>query len=65
MIYIGNTLAECLNIGTVAVGRAYLGDVLVFQKSQPYLRIEPEVTWIYEDLETSNEVFSNTSWNIN
>lgn len=30
----------------------------------PYLEIEPEVVWVYDGLESMNDVFSNTSWNI-
>ena len=30
-----------------------------------YLEIEPEVIWVYYDLESMNDVFSNTNWNIN
>ena len=63
----GNIAIGEIPLGGVSVGKAYLGDVLVFRKGQaaPYLYIEPEVAWIYEDLETQNDVFSNTNWNIN
>lgn len=31
----------------------------------PYLEIEPEIIWVYPDWERTNDVFSNTTWNIN
>lgn len=47
------------------VTKAYLGDVLVFQKAAaPYLEIEPELIWVYPDWDVSNNVYSNTTWNI-
>ena len=30
----------------------------------PYLEIEPTILWVYPDLERTNDVFSNTYWNI-
>lgn len=30
-----------------------------------YLEIEPELLWVYTDIETYNRVISNTSWVIN
>ena len=30
----------------------------------PYLEIEPEVLWVFQDLESMNDVYSNLSWNI-
>ena len=30
-----------------------------------YLEIEPEVLWVYSDLEQYNDVLSNTYWHIN
>lgn len=30
-----------------------------------YLEIEPELLWVYPDIETYNKVISNTSWVIN
>lgn len=31
----------------------------------PYLEIQPEILWVYSDLEQYNEVLSNTYWNVN
>lgn len=31
----------------------------------PYLEIEPEIIWVYYDLESMNDVSSNTTWHIN
>lgn len=30
-----------------------------------YLEIEPVVLWVFEDYDSYNDVYSNTSWNIN
>lgn len=30
-----------------------------------YLEIEPEIIWVYPNFESSNNVYSNTDWNIN
>ena len=64
-VKLGDIPMEDIPIGGVMVARAYLGEVLVFDKAAPYLEISPTVAWIYEDLETQNEVFSNITWNIN
>ena len=31
----------------------------------PYLEIEPEILWVYTDLEQYNDVLSNTYWRVN
>lgn len=31
---------------------------------EPYLEIRPEYIWVYPDLESFNEVFSNVTWTI-
>lgn len=31
----------------------------------PFLEIEPEAIWVYPDLESTNDVLSNTNWHIN
>lgn len=33
-------------------------------KVAPYLEIEPDILWVFPDIESVNEVFSNTSWNV-
>lgn len=29
-----------------------------------YLEIEPKVLWVYPDFESTNDVYSNTMWNV-
>ena len=31
----------------------------------PYLEISPEIVWVYDNVEAYNDVFSNTTWNVN
>lgn len=66
-VKLGNIPIGDLHLGDVSIGRAYLGDVLVYRKGQtaPYLEIEPEIIWVIPDYDVSNNVFSNTTWNIN
>ena len=33
-------------------------------ESEYYLEIEPELIWVYPDMEVENYVYSNTSWTI-
>ena len=33
--------------------------------SKKYLEIEPEVIWVWPDLESLNDVYSNVTWQIN
>lgn len=33
--------------------------------SRKYLEIEPEVIWVWPDLESLNDVYSNVTWHIN
>ena len=33
--------------------------------SRKYLEIEPEILWVYPDLENYNNVYSNTLWLVN
>ena len=65
----GNIAIGDIPLGGVAIGKAYLGDVLVFRKGiqpvEPYLEISPQIIWVYPDLETDNDVYSNTTWNVN
>lgn len=64
---LGNIAIQDIPLGDVRIGRAYLGDVLVYRRGeeQPYLEIEPEIIWVVPDWAVDNEVFSNTTWNIN
>lgn len=52
-------------LGDKEIGKAYLGEVLVFDKRPaPYLEIEPELIWVYPDWSAYNDVYSNTTWNV-
>ena len=64
---LGNIAIQDIPLGDVRIGRAYLGDVLVYRKGEvaPYLEIEPEIIWVVPDLAVDNNVYSNTTWNIN
>ena len=65
--FLGDIPIGEMTLGNEPVGMAFLGDVLVYRKGQetPYLRIEPEIIWVVPDWAVDNEVFSNTTWNIN
>lgn len=66
-VKLGNIPIGDLHLVDVSIGKAYLGDVLVYRKGEvaPYLEIEPEIIWVVPDWAVDNEVFSNTTWNIN
>ena len=65
-VKLGNIPIEDMHLGDVSIGKAYLGDVLVYEKNvAPYLRIEPEIIWVVPDWAVDNNVYSNTTWNIN
>ena len=65
-VKLGNIHIGDLHLVDASIGRAYLGDVLVYEKNvAPYLEIEPEIIWVVPDWSVDNEVFSNTTWNIN
>ena len=52
-------------LGDKEIGKAYLGEVLVFDKRPaPYLEIAPELIWVYPDWSAYNDVYSNTTWNV-
>lgn len=65
-VKLGNIAIQEIPLGDVPIGRAYLGEVLVFDKrpAAPYLEIEPEVIWVYPDWSAYNDVYSNTTWNV-
>lgn len=64
-VKLGNIAIQEIPLGDVPIGRGYLGDILVYQKRQPpYLEIEPTLLWVYPDFERTNDVYSNTTWNI-
>ena len=45
-------------------GRFYvIGKVETIE--DPYLEIDPEVLWVFPNLESMNHVYSNLAWNIN
>lgn len=66
-VKLGNIAIKDIPLGDVPIAKAYLGDVLVYRKGDvaPYLEIEPEIIWVVPDWAVDNEVFSNTTWNIN
>ena len=65
-VKLGNIAIKDIPLGDTPIGKAYLGDVLVYRKGgeTPYLRIEPEVIWVVPDWAVDNDVFSNVTWNI-
>ena len=65
-VKLGDIAIRDIPLGDVPVGRAYLGDVLVFDKgpAAPYLEIAPELIWVYPDWSAQNDVYSNTTWNV-
>ena len=65
-VHLGNIKMGEIPLGPVSIGRAYLGDVLVFRKGStaPYLEIEPTLIWVNPDWAVDNNVYSNTTWNI-
>lgn len=66
-VKLGSISVGDIPLGAVRVAKAYLGDTLVFVKGGPvlYLEIEPDMIWVNPDWEVSNNVYSNTNWNIN
>lgn len=64
--FLGDIPIGEMPLGNEPIGMAFLGDVLVFRKIDPslYLRIEPEIVWVYTDIPATNDVISNTTWNI-
>lgn len=66
-VHLGNIKMQDIPLGGVPVAKAYLGDVLVFQKggAEPYLEIAPELIWVYPDWAADNDVYSNVTWIIN
>lgn len=64
-VKLGNIAIQEIPLGDVPIGRGYLGDILVYQKRQPpYLEISPEIIWVYPDWSAYNDVYSNTTWNV-
>lgn len=59
--------AGLIHLGGISCSLTYVPDVAPSPQpvEEPYLEIEPEVVWIYADLEAMNDVFSNTNWIIN
>lgn len=45
--------------------RARLSLVCTPSIRTPYLEIEPQLIWVYTNIESTNDVFSNTTWHIN
>ncbi len=44
---------------------ASLSEVCTTNIRPPYLEINPVIIWVYPDVETDNDVLSNTRWNVN
>ena len=44
--------------------RASLSLVCTPSIRTPYLEIEPKLIWVYTNIESTNDVFSNTTWHI-
>lgn len=44
--------------------RARLSLVCTPSIQTPYLEIEPKLIWVYTNIESTNDVFSNTTWHI-
>lgn len=66
-VKLGNIAIKDIPLGNVPIGKAYLGDVLVYRKGgePPYLEIEPTLIWVNPDWGVDNDVYSNVTWNIN
>lgn len=52
---------SAFKIGGITCTLVYVWDTNI---GGPYLEISPNFIWVYSDFETSNEVFSNTTWEI-
>lgn len=65
-VKLGNIAIKDIPLGNMPIGKAYLGDVLVYRKGEthPYLEIEPELIWVYTDWSAHNDVHSNTTWDV-
>lgn len=57
-----STELSAVKIGGITCTLVYVWDTNI---GGPYLEISPNLIWIYSDLEALNEVFSNTTWEIN
>lgn len=64
-MFLGGIRVTAAFLGEDEIGTAYLGDFLVFEKiPATYLEIDPEYVWIYTDWSAHNDVYSNTTWNV-
>lgn len=68
---VGGLSATCERVGGMAATASRIGDMncrfsIVCSTGimPPYLRISPEILWIWTD-PAYNDVYSNTTWNIN
>ena len=55
------TELSAFKIGGITCTLVYVWDTNI---GGPYLEISPDFIWVYSDFETSNDVFSNTTWEI-
>lgn len=56
-----NGITATLNRNAI---RARLSMVCTPSIRTPYLEIEPKIIWVYSNIESTNDVYSNTTWNI-
>ena len=68
----GDMTASCSKVPTGITAtldrdaiRARLSLVCTPSIRTPYLEIEPKLIWVYTNIESTNDVFSNTTWHIN
>lgn len=53
---------SAFKIGNITCTLVYVWDTNI---GGPYLEISPNIIWVYSNLEATNDVFSNTTWEIN
>ena len=58
----GGISVEAIDVTDMA---ASLSEVCTTNIRPPYLEINPVIIWVYPDVETDNDVLSNTRWNVN
>lgn len=56
-----NGITATLNRNAI---RARLSMVCTPSIRTPYLEIEPKIIWVYSNIESTNDVYSNTAWKI-
>ena len=56
------TELSAFKVGGITCTLVYVWDTNI---GGPYLEISPNIIWVYSNLEATNDVFSNTTWEIN